>query len=135
MLAKVVYIDIVNKPYPMVFSLACMKDMKGFDEISKRAKEDKDISDSAEIIIRMLTTLITSGCNYCNRLKMTGYKNSPAINGYIKPLTRDDIQYLIPATKESLYYVVKKIQLCVDVSKSKSITAVTPPGSKKKKKR
>lgn len=135
MLTRVIYIDIEKKTYPMTFSLACLKHMDGIEAVAKKAKKNESISDSAEIIVRMLTAMITSGCMYCNEMNITNYKNSPAVNGKIKPLTENQIMYLISATEENLKYIMNKIQLCMNVSNSKSIQAVTSVTSKKKKKR
>lgn len=134
MLAKIVYIDIGEKIYPMTFSLACLKHMDDIQEIAKKVQKDESLSDSADVIAKMLTAMITSGCQYCNQMRLVNYKNSPAVDGYITPLTEEQIMYSIPATQEDLKYVIKKIQLCVNVSNSKSIQATTPIGSKKKKK-
>ena len=135
MLTKVTYIDIVGKSYPMVFSLACLKHMDAVESIAKKVNENKSISSSADIIIRMLTDLITSGCYYSNSMKLTNYPHSPAIDGKIKPLSEDQIMHMISATEENLKYIIKKIQLCVNVSNSKSIQAVNSVTSKKKKKK
>lgn len=135
MLTKVTYIDIEGKSYPMVFSLACLKHMDGIESIAKKVNENKSVSSSADIIIRMLTDLITSGCYYCNNMNLTNYPHSPAIKGKIKPLSEDQIMHMISATEENLKYLIKKIQLCVNVSNSKSIQAVNSVTSKKKKKK
>ena len=135
MLTKVTYIDIEGKSYPMVFSLACLKHMDGIQEVSKKAKQNQSLSDSADIIIRMLTAMMTSGCYYCNNMNLTNYPHSPAINGKIKPFSEDQIMHMISATEENLKYLIKKIQLCVNVSNSKSIQAVNSVTSKKKKKK
>lgn len=135
MLTKVIYIDIEGKSYPMTFSLACLKHMDSIQMIASKVQKNQSISDSAEVIARMLSAMITSGCYYCNEMHLTNYPNSPAENGKIKPLSEEKILYLIPADEKSLKYVVQKIQLCVNVSNAKSINAVNSVGSKKKKKK
>lgn len=135
MLTKVIYIDIEGKSYPMTFSLACLKHMDSIQMIASKMQKNQNVSDSAEVIARMLTSMITSGCYYCNKMHLTNYPNSPAENGKIEPLSEENILYLIPADEKSLKYVVQKIQLCVNVSNAKSINAVNSVGSKKKKKK
>lgn len=134
MLAKITYIDIGNKKYPMSFSLSSAKKMEGLAKISKSIdKGSADLVSAASMLSEILYVMIYTGCMYCNAMYFPPYDGAPIENGKFVPIKKENLEYLIPLEADDLKEIVNKIKECVFNGKKRELKAVPNRSSKKKK--
>ena len=135
MLAKLSYIDIGDKKYPMSFSLSSAKRMGRLSELSKGFDKDNvDLVQAASMLSDILHVMICTGCTYCNAMHLPPYDQAPIDrNGRFIPIKKEEMEVLIPLEAETMKVIIRKIQECVSNGKKRELQAV--PSKKVKKKR
>lgn len=126
-MAKLTYIDIAGKKYPMSFSLGASKRIAGMkggtkelmDFLNSAGNDDKKI----DIFIEILEILIAQGCAYKNYFEkdLPVPNNAPVKDGTWIPLTWNELAAVIePGETERIGYKIKE---CIEKSQKKDVTA------------
>lgn len=126
-MAKLTYIDIAGKKYPMSFSLGASKRIAGMkggtkklmDFLNSEGNDDKKI----DIFIEILEILIAQGCAYKNYFEkdLPVPNNAPVKDGTWIPITRNELAAVIePGETERIGYKIKE---CIEKSQKKDVTA------------
>jgi len=94
-MARISYLEIAGKKYPLSFSLMAQKKIAakygGLDKIANYMTGDNE--ETYVELGYICTLLIQQGCAYKNAFEkdVPPYENAPVVNGEFVPLTEDEI--------------------------------------------
>ena len=126
-MAKITYITIAGKDYPMSFSLAAAKKIMekygGTGKLMKKMDETGSDAEKLEMISDILELLIAQGCAYKNYFEadIPVPENAPVIDGKWTPLPKDIIDIALGVSDSET--MVKSINECISTGSKKDLSA------------
>lgn len=128
-MAKLTYIEIVGKKYPMSFSvMASKKIAKKYGSVEKvlngldvESGVTEEVLDSMLFVVELL---IAQGCAYKNYFEkdVTPPEDAPIIDGKWTPLPREALE--IALTVADIEELAEKLQECMEGGKQRNIKEV-----------
>ena len=134
-MAKITYITIVGKDYPMSFSLGAAKKIMekygGTGKLMKKMDESESDTEKLEMISDILALLIAQGCAYKNYFEadIPAPDNAPVVDGKWTPIPKDIIDIALGVYDSEA--MVKSINECISAGSKKDLS--TKPTSKNAK--
>lgn len=126
-MAKITYIKIAGKNYPMSFSVGAAKKIMerygGTNKMKEKLKEEGSEAKKLDMISDILELLISQGCAYKNYFEadLPAPENSPVIEGKWTPIPKEmlDIALGISDADE----MAKSIEDCIAAGSKKDLSA------------
>lgn len=123
-MAKITYVTLAGKSYPMSFSLGASKKIIGkfgsADKMKTQLKKSTN-EEQIDLVTDILELLIAQGCAYKNYFEkdFPAPEDAPIINGKWEPLPREAIEIAVGISE--VEDLVNKITSCIDVGSKKEV--------------
>lgn len=126
-MARITYISLAGKTYPMSFSLMASKKLaQKFGSVAKAlasmSKKNMDV-EAFDTISYILSLLISQGCAYKNYFEkdVPVPNDAPIIDGAWAPIPQEAIEVCIQLSE--MGYIAEKIEECVSGGEEKEVEA------------
>lgn len=133
-MAKITFVKINGKNYPMSFSLGASKKLMqkygsldglrraiSAEEKDEAGEEDDVKTEQLDVVMEILEILIAQGCGYKNFFEkdLPTPEGAPIVDGKWMPITKEGMEYAVDVS--DMEELVLKIEQCISASSKKTV--------------